>query len=236
MIISVILPCFNESENVKRFVPELWPVLESLGIDFEVVAVDDGSSDDTAERLAEINDPRLRIVKHAKNMGLGAAVRTGIAAAQGDYTVILDADFTFHPKLIVDLWKTRNEFAVDFVIGSPALGGYGEEVARWRIVISKIANFIYSQLLGKPITSVNQILRLYRTADLKSLNLQANGFEINAEILFKLVYAGKSFKEIPAQLTNRLYGVSKLNYKKELIRHAALVSKVLVWRLVPSTR
>ncbi|HEY4527465.1 MAG TPA: hypothetical protein VJL09_00280, partial [Candidatus Paceibacterota bacterium] len=79
-------------------------------------------------------------------------------------------------------------------------------------------------------TSVNPIFRLYKTRQLKELTLEAGGFEIFAEILFKLVFGGKTFVEVPAELTGRLYGVSKLNYAREIRRHFFLILKILKWK------
>mgnify|MGYP001585297750 CR=1 FL=1 len=232
MKLSVVIPCCNEEQNVPRFAGELWPVLENSGLDFEVVIVDDGSKDQTIQEVEKLNKPQIKLVKHEVNKGLGAALRTGINAATGELLIMLDADLTFHPKLIPNLLAARlNHPDADFVIGSPNLGGYGKDIPAWRLAISKFANFVYRVLLGKPITSINQIFRLYKTEQLKQLNLTSVGFDINAEILFKLVFKGNKFVEIPAELTNRLYGVSKLNYAREIRRHIALMAKIIKWKI-----
>lgn len=229
--LSVIIPCCNEERNVPRFADELWPVLESLNLDFEVVIVDDGSKDETVREVEKLNQPQIHLVRHDKNCGLGAAMRTGIAAATGDRLIFLDGDLTFHPTLIPCLLQAKCEHPeADFVIGSPNLGGYGKDIPAWRLWISKSANLVYRVLLGRPITSINQIFRLYKTEQLKKLNLTAVGFDINAEILFKLVFGGKKFIEVPAELTARLHGVSKLNYAREIRRHLVLIFKILKWK------
>lgn len=231
MKLSIILPCYNEEENVPRIASELVPVLQSVGSDYEIIAVDDGSRDATVAALKKISDPHLRVIEHGTNKGLGAALRTGIAAAAGEYTIFMDSDFTFHPKLIPILLEAKMRHSeADFVIGSPNLGGYGAGIPGWRLAISKIANGVYYILLGQPVTSINQIFRLYKTADLQAVPLQAIGFDINAEILFKLVFRGKRFIEVPAELTQRLYGVSKLNYGKEIRRHFVLIGRILKWK------
>lgn len=217
---------------MSQFAIELWPVLERLNFDFEVVVVDDGSVDKTVEELKKINKPQLRLVVYSPHKGLGAAVRAGITASTGDYTVVLDSDFTFHPNLIPALLTAlQANPQADFIIGSPNLGGYGENIPAWRMFVSKVANAVYRILLGKPITSINQIFRLYKTEELKDLSLEAIGFDINAEILFKLVFRGKKFIEVPAKLTSRIYGTSKLNYVREIRRHFILILKIIKWKL-----
>ena len=231
MKLSVVLPAFNEEENVPRIGPELLPVLEKIAADFEVIVVDDGSTDRTAEFVEKINNPKIRLIKHGINKGIAEAIRTGIRAASGEYLVSLDSDFTFHPNLIPKLFEALEKNpGVDFVVGSPALAKYDENIPAWRIFIAKAALLIYSLLLGKPTTSVNPIFRLYKTRQLKELTLEAGGFEIFAEILFKLVFGGKTFVEVPAELTGRLYGVSKLNYAREIRRHFFLILKILKWK------
>lgn len=229
---SVVIPCCNEEKNVQRFTTELWPILEQNKYNFEVVIVDDGSKDGTVFEVNKINKPQLKLIKHESNKGLGAAMRSGISAASGDRIIFLDADLTFHPNLIPKLVDAATKQPdVDFVIGSPNLGGYSSDIPGWRLIISKFANLVYRILLGKDITSINQILRLYKADQLKSLPLNSKGFDINAEILFKLVFRGRKFIEIPAELTMRQYGVSKLNYRKEICRHIALMFKIIKWKL-----
>ncbi len=231
MKFSVVIPCFNEEENVKRIVPELFPVLDSLGESFEVLAIDDGSKDGTAEEFRNIKRPEFRAVKHEVNRGLAEAMKTGIREAKGELLIFLDSDFTFDPRLIPGFYRAFQAYpGIDFVTGSPNLGGYGKDIAAYRVIISKLANRLYAFLLGERTTSVNQIFRLYKTPIVKALHLTSRGYEINAEILFKLVFAGKKFVEIPAALTTRRFGVSKLNYPREIRRHALLVLKTIWWR------
>lgn len=231
--LSVIIPCCNEEQNVPRFASELWPVLEKSGYGFEVVIVDDGSKDGTVREVEKLNQPQIHLVRHDKNQGLGAAMRTGMASAAGEQLIFLDADLTFHPQLIPSLLEAAEKHPeADFIIGSPNLGGYGKDIPAWRLWISKSANLVYRVLLGRPITSINQVFRLYKTEQLKQLPLSAVGFDINAEILFKLVFSGKQFVEVPAKLTARLHGVSKLNYAREIRRHMVLIFKILKWKFL----
>lgn len=231
MQLSVILPCYNEEENIARVPKELVPVLDQTGLVYEIIVVDDGSKDQTVAKARGLNLPRLRVVEHGVNQGLGSALRTGIENANGEWLIFLDTDFTFHPNLIPRLLRAKETNPqADFIIGSPNLGGYDNDIPKWRLAISRVANSLYHVLLGKPITSINQIFRLYRTQDLKALSLSAIGFDINAEILFKLVFTGKTFVEVPAELTQRIYGVSKLNYYKEIRRHFILMGRIIKWK------
>jgi len=231
--LSVILPCFNEEENIKRIPEELLPILKNLGMDFEVIIVDDGSKDYSVTEALKIitNEPRIKLIKHPQNMGAGAAFQTGFQNAESDLLITMDADFTFSPKLIPLLLKTLKENPnIDFVSGSPVLGGYGKDVQLWRVVISKTINMIYSFLLGQKTTAVTPFFRLYKTEQIKSVPLDSRGFEICSEILFKMAFSGKKFIEAPTPLTKRIHGISHLNYKKEIINHIRLLLKIIKWK------
>ena len=232
--LSVIIPCFNEEDNVKRFDKELMPVLESLKVPFEVVLVDDGSRDGTLKeaRLLAKRDKRFKVVVHPQNLGLGAGLKTGIANASGELAVALDSDLTFHPKEIPRLLERFNAGDVDCVIGSHfKSGGKLEKVPFYRVFLSKGVNILYCILLGRKISTVSAIFRLYRTEQLKELDLRSNKFDICAEILFKLIKNKRRIAEVPVTLTTRIHGVSKLNNFQEAKNHLKLLFRILLWRL-----
>ena len=229
-MISFIFPAFNEAQNLRRFPQEVIPVFNNLGEPFEIIVVDDGSVDDTAAVASSLG-PSVRLVKHVHNRGLGAAVRTGINEARGELVITMDTDLTFAPTAVKDLLNRFRVGDVDVVSGSPKLAGYGKDIQSYRVFIGKISTFIYSLLFGKKITAVSPIFRLYKRADIADLPLQSTGFDINAEILFHLIRRGKRVAEVPAELTQRIHGESKLDYQKEMRRHLRLVWRIFQWRI-----
>jgi dolichol-phosphate mannosyltransferase len=229
-MISFVFPAFNEAENIRRFSEEVIPEFDRLGLPYEIVIVNDGSIDATPEVASSLGGP-VRLVNHDRNRGLGAAVRTGIHEAKGDLIVTMDSDLTFSPKLVSSLLERFNAGGVDVVSGSPKLAGYGKDIPSYRIVIGKCSTIVYSLLLGRNITAVSPIFRLYRRSDLADLDLQSTGFDINAEILFRLIQNGKRIAEVPAELTQRQFGDSKLNYVNEMKRHLRLIRRMAAWRL-----
>lgn len=229
-MISIIFPAYNEAENLQRFPTEVIPIFDALGQSYEIIVVDDGSFDATVE-VARTLGPKVRLVQHEKNKGLGAAVRTGIASAQGDLVITMDTDLTFAPA---DVSKLLDRFAkgdVDVVSGSPKAAGYGKDIPSYRVFIGKLSTVIYSLIFGGKITAVTPIFRLYRRTDLIDLPLTATGFDINAEILFYLVRRGKRVGEVPTMLTQRIHGESKLDYRKEMKRHLRLVWRMIKMRM-----
>lgn len=231
-MISIIIPCYNEEENLRTYKKELFPHLDKLKTKYEIILVNDGSKDNTLKEIEKLKkeNKNIKIVSYQPNGGLGYAVKQGIKAAEGDLTVTLDSDLTFHPTLILDLLKRYKKGDIDCVIGSPTLAGYDKSVPFYRIFLSKGANMLYWIILGKKITAVSPIFRLYKTEKIKNLDLESNKFEINSEILFKLLKNKCKVAEIPATLTVRKHGVSKLNNRKEIINHLKLMGKMLIWK------
>ncbi|OGG51462.1 hypothetical protein A2704_04660 [Candidatus Kaiserbacteria bacterium RIFCSPHIGHO2_01_FULL_54_36b] len=236
MKLTVVIPCYNEVENVKRFVTELIPDVRKFGIDFEIIVVDDGSVDGTAEAVKHLDISELRIVNHPNNQGLGAALRTGFKAARGELVVTIDADLTFAPKDIRKLLDRYELGGVDFVIGSHGLAGYSREIPRWRVGISRLANLAYSLLAGRTVRGISSVFRLYRTEIIRDLPLVTSGYETSVEIFFRLLAAGYRFAEVPTPLGLRQFGRSKLNYPREVRRHLRLIYSIVLGSLSPRGR
>jgi len=226
--LTVLIPCLNEEGNVPRLASELLPALEALDLSWEAVLVDDGSTDGTAQALSRLTraDARLRVLSHPSNRGLGAALRTGLAAAAGEWTVVLDADLTFPPTAVAVLLAEQRRTGADCVSGSPLLGAYAG-VPWTRALPSRTLNLCYQLLFDRRLTSWTPLFRLYRTDLLRGLPLRSDGFEISAEILALLVRRGAKVAEVPASLGVRTWGASKLRRLRELGRHARLVGRLL---------
>jgi len=123
--LSVVVPAYNEEKAVDAIIRRLLAQREPLravGIrDYEIVIVDDGSRDRTAERIAAY--PDVRLVRHARNQGYGAALKTGFAAARGAWIAFLDADGTYPPEHLADLLAVGARDGADLVVGSRMRGG-----------------------------------------------------------------------------------------------------------------
>lgn len=233
-MISLVIPLFNEEENLQLYNKELFPVVNNISrkynTEFEYVFVNDGSSDRTLEIVKDISQslPSYKIISHERNRGLGAAIRTGITESSGDYIVCMDADLTFRPENIEDLLVEFFRTNADCVSGSPFLEkDHLKDIDSHRLFLSKSINVLYRLLLGKRITSISPIFRLYKKTALKDLNLVSNNFNINAEILSKLIINGKVVTEIPVPLYKRRFGYSKINVKKEIANNIKLIGKIV---------
>jgi dolichol-phosphate mannosyltransferase len=206
---------------------KLVPVLDVLATRYggtqscELVLVDDGSTDGTLAglRAALGDDARVRIIAHQHNQGLGAALRTGLAAARGQIIVTTDADGTYDFAEIPGM-LTRLKPGVDVVTASPYHPEGGVEgVPAYRLILSQGASFIYRTLLDASIYCYTAMFRAYRRPVLDAVKFQAPGYLAMAEILAEAILQGFTVVEYPTVLTVRRYGQSKARVAKILRDH-----------------
>jgi len=223
MDLSIVIPMFNEAENVETTLGRVEKALASFKGSYEIVAVDDGSLDNTLEILkgvAERNE-KVRVTSYPKNIGRGMALRTGFRESKGEIVVSIDADLSYDPHYIMDFVKTlRAEQDIDFVLASPYMPGGGvENVPFLRLSISKLGNRVLRFAMPNRIYTSTGMFRAYRRRVLDSLELESDGKEIHLEILSKAIALGFRAKEIPAILRGRRKGTSKFKLRKTAISH-----------------
>ncbi|MCK9151775.1 glycosyltransferase [Methanobacterium alcaliphilum] len=221
MPISIIIPMFNEEENVIRTIKTLQDILQNY--DYEILIIDDGSSDKTykiANDYAQ-NNNNIHVYKHKINIGRGRALRTGFENAEGDIFVTLDADLSFDPIFIPKMIdELLNDQTLDIVIGSQYMkGGITEGIPFHRLFISKAANKIVGFALKENLNTVTGVFRAYRKEVFDYLDLQSEDKEIHLEIISKSSSIGLNIKEIPVILRNREYGKSKMKFRSTTISH-----------------
>ena len=229
--VSVIIPCFNERDAVPQCARLLPPVLDELDArhgQSELVFVDDGSTDGTPALLtaAFAGDPRVRVVCHARNQGLGAAIRTGLFASRGARIVTTDADGTYDFADIPALLE-RLVPGVDVVTASPYHPeGAVEGVPAYRLILSRGASTVYGLILGDAgagaggaIHTYTAMFRAYRRPILEAARGQAPGYLAMAEILAEAILAGAVVAEFPTVLRVRKYGQSKARVLRILRDH-----------------
>lgn len=220
MKISVVIPMYNEEENVNKTLDEVDNVLGNFS-DFEIIVVDDGSTDNTYQLTNEYlsHNPKIHLLKHPVNMGMGRALRTGFEKAEGDVIVTIDADLSYDPAYIPKLVGEIDELT-DIVIGSQYMdGGKTENIPPLRLFISKTANKIVGYAMSDNISTVTGVLRAYKKEVIDSVELESNGTEINPEIISKAKAVGFNIKEVPVTLKGRELGKSKVRIRSTTISH-----------------
>lgn len=220
MKVSIVIPMYNEEENVLKTLEIVENNLKNFN-DFEIIVVDDGSSDQTYPLAQELqsNTSNIHVLKHPVNMGMGRALRTGFEKADGDIIVTIDADLSYDPSYIPKLIDEVND-STDIVIGSQYMdGGKTVNIPPLRLFISKTANKLVGYAMADNLSTVTGVLRAYKKEVLDSIELDSNGTEINPEIISKANAVGFSLKEIPVTLKGRELGKSKVKYRKTTISH-----------------
>jgi len=214
---------FNETENAEYTLARVEESLASFRGDYEILPVNDGSTDNTLEvlqRIAKLNQ-RIRVVSYSRNIGRGMALRAGFKEAKGEIIVSIDADLSYDPHYILPLVDTlKKEQDLDLVLASPYMPGGGVKgVPFHRLWISKFGNKILRFTMPNRIYTSTGIFRAYRRKVLDSIELESNGKEIHLEILSKAIALGFRVKEVPALLTGRKKGRSKFKFRKTALSH-----------------
>lgn len=212
--LSLIVPCYNEQTGIRPLLEVLGEVRAALGQRYalEVIFVDDGSTDGTAQRLdMELAGGRFdaRIIRHERNRGLGAAIRTGFAHATGDLMATTDSDCTYDPRHLIPM-LTLMEQGADIVVGSSYHPrGAVHNVPLYRLVLSKNLSRLYNWVLGTRIYTYTSLMRLYRAEVIRSVSFESDDFLGVAELLVRALMQGYRVVEHPMPLTVRRYGASK---------------------------
>jgi glycosyltransferase involved in cell wall biosynthesis len=215
--ISVVVPMHNEAANLPDTLVNIALELNKFGRTFEVIAVNDGSSDGTGTRLSALRHLAswLVVVDYQPNRGRGYAIREGFQQARGDIICTIDADLSYTPDHLPKMIRILDRYQrVDCVIGSPYVdGGGAENVAWWRLWLSRWGNRIIRRAMGGLVKTSTGVLRAYRARCIKALELFADGKELHLEIVSKLLATGYNIIEMPAILRGRKRGRSKFNFR-----------------------
>ena len=221
--ISVIVPAYNEAENIPQNLKRMVDALNITGREFEILPVDDGSTDETSSkiRIMAEDDRRVRYVGYKQNGGRGKAIRSGIKAARGRYILTIDCDLSYSEEYLPVMYRLlKDNPEVDFVIGSPYMrDGTTENVSAKRLWISRLGNLILSLAMRGRIRTSTGILRGYKAEVVRRLDLESDGKEIHLEILSKALASGYTPLEFPAVLTSRQKGKSKFKFKATALSH-----------------
>lgn len=227
--ISIIMPVFNEFKTIDEVVEKLHDVANNCAWDWELLIVNDGSTDGTAERLQHFcNLDRVRVITHDTNRGKGAAIRTALGLASRDLTVIQDADLEYNPRQIDELISEMHRQQADVVYGSRILGakaGLAESRRNIYAVGVSVLNFAVRILYGLRVTDEATCYKLFRTDDLRRMELTCQGFEFCPEVTAKAARLGLSIIEIPISYRPR----STSEGKKIRFRDAVCAIQTL-WR------
>jgi glycosyltransferase involved in cell wall biosynthesis len=203
--LSIIIPCYNEEATITTLLERVMAV----SLDKEIIVVDDCSRDRTWELLQRVAAQHpLVLVRHERNQGKGAAIRSGLARASGEVTIIQDADLEYNPRDYYALVEPIARGDVDVVFGSRFMGNH-TGLYFWNAVGNKVLTFITNFLFNCWISDMETGYKVMRTDVFRSLELESNDFQIEPEIAAKLLRRGYRVYEVPISYMGRRYEEGK---------------------------
>jgi glycosyltransferase involved in cell wall biosynthesis len=220
--LSVVIPAYNEEGALERVVRGLLELSPSCAREFEIIIVDDGSVDATPRIADRLAVGSVRVFHHGENRGFGAAFRTGIEAARGEYVILVPADDQFPPE---DLRRFLAPPEADLVIGY--------RVRRPDPPMRRLATTVLRMLMliGFGVTFRDiQWVKLYRRALLSRLDLSSCGIGIDAEIVVKATAVGARIREIPVGYRERRTGTATGGRPGRVIRTLLEIARLWWWR------
>ena len=204
--LSVVVPCFNEESSVAVLLAK---VFASPWV-AEVIAVDDGSTDDTLAVLKGIDEPRLRVQAQPQNMGKGAALLTGFALATSEFVVVQDADLEYDPAEYPDLLVPLLSGQADVVFGSRFLSGRPHRVLYfWHSVGNKVLTLASNVFTNLNLTDMETCYKVFRREVIQSIDVEEDRFGFEPEITAKVAARGLRVYEVGISYSGRTYAEGK---------------------------
>lgn len=215
MKLSIIIPVFNEEKTILEILKRV-KALDIPDVEKQIILVNDGSTDGTGNAIRNFSsDSNIKIIDHPNNMGKGAAVRTGIKNATGDYIIIQDADLEYNPKDIEKLVRPILEGKSKIIYGTrlKRLPSFSKEEKTPQFLLHYVGNkflsLLTSILYGQWITDMETCYKLFPKNAVERMTLKAKGFEFEPEITAKLLKEGYSILEVPIITSPRGYNEGK---------------------------
>jgi glycosyltransferase involved in cell wall biosynthesis len=199
LTLSIVIPAFNEERYIGTLLEQIQAVdLGALGVDKEIIVVDDCSRDRTAEIVSGF--PAARLHRLPVNGGKGSAVRAGLEFASGDYVIIQDADLEYDPRDYVPMMRAILDKRADIVYGSRYMGGGRHGGQSWTAYLGGRSLSVICRLAtGTYLTDTVTALKLFPRTVLTSLDLRTSGFELDHEITAKVLARGLRIAEVPVR-------------------------------------
>lgn len=222
--LSVFFPCYNDSQTIGSLVEDAITILKKLTNSYEVIVVDDGSTDASKRILKELlkKYTQLKVVFHGKNIGYGGAIQSGFKKAQGKYIFYTDGDGQYDVKELPRL-VNKLEGNVTFVNGIKI----NRNDPLYRIIIGKVYNYIVRLLFSLPVNDINCDFRLIKSNLLKSKRLRSNGGAIGVELVKIAQKNGAVFAQVPVSHYPRRFGRSQFFRPKQLFK--TLYELIFLW-------
>ena len=212
--LSIIIPVFNEENTILNILNIIKEVKLIHDIKKEIILIDDKSTDKSVELIQNYIENNLnqdiKLIKHEKNQGKGAAIHSGINFSNGDYLIIQDADLEYDPKDYAALIKPFKYTDADVVYGSRFMGGkYVRLHFFWHFVANKLLTLITNIVTNLNMTDMETGYKLFKKSVIQSINIKEKSFGVEPEITVKLAKKKYIFYEVPISYQGRSYDEGK---------------------------
>jgi glycosyltransferase involved in cell wall biosynthesis len=208
MLLSVVIPVFNEELTIGNVIERLTLVMQKLGFNYEIIVVDDCSADRSLE-FSRSQGVKVFLLK--MHMGKGYALRAGFAKAKGEIITTIDSDGSHRPEELPRLLTPILQNKSDLVIGSRYLGLTPVVAKKLNAAGVRLFNFLVEILTGTDVSDSQSGYRVMTSAVLRSMRLKSGGYEIESEMLVKTARHGFRVVEVPISFEQRTYGTSRLD-------------------------
>lgn len=199
MLLSVIIPVYNEKGTIREIVDRV----QAVPINKEIIIVDDGSSDGTREILHELAmQDNIKVFLHEKNRGKGAALSTGLKKVSGDYVIFQDADLEYHPEEYQTLLEPILKGDADVVYGS-RFKGSGRAFLFWHKMGNIFLNFVTNVLYNSTLTDMETCYKMFRRDVISGITIESNRFNVEPEVTAKILKRGFRVYEVPITYSGR---------------------------------
>jgi glycosyltransferase involved in cell wall biosynthesis len=207
-LISVIIPVFNEELTIGNVVERVKAVLRKIGFKYEIIVVDDFSTD---KSLAFLNRRGIKVYSLKKHMGKGYALRAGFAKAKGDIITTIDSDGSHRPEELPSLLKPILQDKADLVIGSRYLNQKPVAAKKLNAIGVRLFNLLIEVFTRAAVSDSQSGYRVMKSEVLRNMSLKSGGYEIESEILVKTASRRFRVQEVPISFEQRTYGTSRLD-------------------------
>jgi glycosyltransferase involved in cell wall biosynthesis len=205
LLLSVVMPVYNEIGTIHQIVAKV----QDVSLPKELIIVDDGSTDGTAEALRTFEKKDVRVFFHDRNRGKGAALRTGFEQVRGDIVLIQDADLEYDPRDYHTLLEPILEGRADVVFGSRFMGGPHRVLFFWHYVANRVLTLLSNMLTNVNLTDMEVGYKVFRAEVLRAIPLRSDRFGFEPEITAKVAKRGYRIFEVPIAYNGRDYAEGK---------------------------
>ncbi|MCX8175211.1 MAG: glycosyltransferase family 2 protein [Candidatus Micrarchaeota archaeon] len=227
--ITIILPTKNEAGCISKTLERLAQELSPSGLDYEVLVVDDESTDGTQEAVEKFaqKDSRVRLIRHPAPHGFGYSVRDALQAAKGRLAVIMMADLSDDPAFIPPMWEKHKE-GYDVVVGSRFMKGSRlRSYPILKLISNRLFNIAVMVAFLTPISDTSNNFKAFDAQKARQIALESQGFEAGAELMLKMLLSGAKIAQIPVSWSDRSDGKAKFRLSGVFLKYFLLFLKML---------